>query len=132
MILPPRCAPRLRSSSASMPRRLVRGKLFARPASYLRERALPQLYRIADAGLRDLEHGLGDDFGERIGPVGQLQNAQAILIGGDDRRNVLGQECRLLQQAVNRHWRTLQSPGRVWAGAKAFPVAAGRPAMANK
>jgi hypothetical protein len=82
--------------------------LFGRRRSYLLERALTQLDRIADAGLRDLEDGFGDDFSERIGPVAQLQNAQAILIGGNDRLNVLGHECRLLQQAVNRHWGTLR------------------------
>src|SRR5882672_5915181 len=85
--------------------KVVRGgaRLSGRRRSYLFERELAQLNRIADAGLRDLEDGLGDEFGERIGSVRQFQNAQAILISGNDLLNVLRHECRVLQQAVNRH-----------------------------
>src|ERR1700719_2274763 len=84
--------------------------LFGRRRSYLLERELAQLNRIADAGLRDLEDGLGDDFGEGIGSVRQLENAQAILVSRADRDDVFGGECRMLQQAVNRHGGTLQAP----------------------
>src|SRR5271154_4292648 len=77
--------------------------LFGRRRSYLLERELAQLKRIADAGLRDRKDRLGDDFGERIGPVRQFQDTQTILIRGNDRGNVFRHECRMLQQAVNRH-----------------------------
>jgi hypothetical protein len=94
--------------------------------------AVPYAARIADAGLRDGKDRLGDDFGERIGPVRQLQDAQAILIRGNDRGDVLRAECRMLQQAVNRHWGE-RSNRRIEYGRErqAFPVAAVRPAMTH-
>src|SRR5215813_5603270 len=65
---------------------------FATRHADLLECQLANLSRIAHFSLRDFDDLLGDQVGDRIGPVGEIEDAKAALIGSNKTPDILGRE----------------------------------------
>jgi len=61
------------------------------------------LYRVANAGLADLDDLSGDRLRERIVSLFQIQRVQGLLIGRHQAFDILRPQRSVLQQLVNRH-----------------------------
>src|SRR6516165_8813539 len=76
--------------------------------------------------VRDLNDLLCEYLSGRIRPVAQLQRSQAILVGRDERSDVLGCKGCILQKPVDGHGGAPSEKSR--RRARAIPIAAMRPA----
>src|SRR6516162_9015821 len=79
--------------------------------------------------VRDLNDLLCEYLSGRIRPVAQLQRSQAILVGRDERSDVLGCKGCILQKPVDGHGGAPSEKSR--RRAKAIPNAAMRPATSK-